>query len=115
MITNGVIRTDNLEIRSPALRLQYRGTVDLAQQVEARVEAEPLRDLWVVGPLVSTVFWPVTKLFEYRVHGTLGEPRSEPVYLLPKLMLLPLRPLRTIKDWFQDNPRTPANGGPPNP
>ena len=115
VITNGVIRTDNLEIRSPALRLQYRGTVDLAQQVEARVEAEPLRDLWVVGPLVSTVFWPVTKLFEYRVHGTLGEPRSEPVYLLPKLMLLPLRPLRTIKGWFQDNPRTPANGGPPNP
>lgn len=115
VMTNGVIRTDNLDIRSPALRLRYRGTVDLAQQVEARVEAEPLRDLWVVGPLVSTIFWPVTKLFEFRVFGRLGEPTTEPVYLLPRLMLMPLRPFRTIKGWFQDNPRTPSNATPPNP
>ncbi len=43
----------------------------------------------------------MTKLFEYKVGGTLGEPKAEPVYLIPKVMLLPFQmpfhPLRTLK------------------
>ncbi|MEY2429092.1 MAG: hypothetical protein QOJ40_1977, partial [Verrucomicrobiota bacterium] len=52
VINNGVIRSDNLEIRSPALRLQYRGTVDLQGQLNARVEAELMRDVWGLGPVI---------------------------------------------------------------
>lgn len=100
-ITNGVIRSNDLDIRSTAVRLQYRGTVDFESRVKARVEAGLLRDVWLVGPVVSTVFWPVTKVFEYKVSGTLGEPKAEPVFLIPKVMLLPFQmpfhPLRTLK------------------
>ena len=103
-ITNGVIRTDNLEIRSHAVRLQYRGTVDLNERVNARVEAELLRDVWAVGPLISTVLWPVTKMFEYRVTGTLGQPKTDPVYLIPKIMLMPFHPIRTLKDLVPQDP-----------
>lgn len=109
-ITNGIIRTDDLEIRAPALRLQYRGAVDLESRVNARVEAELLRDMWLVGPLVSTVLWPVTKMFEYRVGGTLGEPKMEPVYIVPKLMFIPFHPFRTLKSLLPEEagPRTNA-------
>jgi len=98
-VTNGVFYTDSLEIRSTMMRLEYMGTVDLKQNVHARVTAQLLRDTWVVGPVVSTVLWPVSKLFEYQVTGTLKNPTSEPVYV-PKLLLMPLHPLHTLEEIF---------------
>jgi hypothetical protein len=92
--------------------LQYRGTVNLEGQLNARVDAELLRDMWLVGPLVSTVFWPVTKLFEYRVTGTLADPRTQPVFVLPKLMLLPFHPLRTLKGLRPEDPNSNPNFSP---
>jgi hypothetical protein len=99
VITNGVIRSDSLEIRSTMMRLQYAGTVDMQANVNARVTAQLLRDTWVVGPLVSTALWPVSKLFEYHVTGTLGRPKSDPVYV-PKLLLMPLHPFRSLEELF---------------
>ena len=97
-ITNGVIYSDSLEIRSTMMmRLQYTGTVDLKENVNARVTAQLLRDTWVVGPLVSTALWPVSKLFEYHVTGTLKNPKPEPVYV-PKLLLMPLHPFRSLEE-----------------
>ncbi len=98
-ITNGVIYTDSLEIRSTLMRLEYTGTVDLQQNVQARVNAQLLRDTWVVGPLFSTVLWPVSKVFEYKITGTLKAPKSEPVYV-PKLLLTPLHPIRALEGIF---------------
>ena len=98
-ITNGVIYSDSLEIRSTMMRLQYAGTVDLKENLNARVTAQLLRDTWVVGPLVSTALWPVSKLFEYHVTGTLKNPKSEPVYV-PKFLLMPLHPLRSLEELF---------------
>ena len=97
VITTGVIRSNDLEIRSGAMRLLYHGTVDLDGNLNARVEAELLRDVRLVGPLVSTLFWPVTKMFEYKVTGTLAEPKSEPVFLVPRLISLPFLPFRALK------------------
>jgi hypothetical protein len=97
-ITNGVGFTDSLEIRSTMTRLEYVGTIDLQQNVNAHVTAHLLRDTPVIGSLISTVFWPVSKLFEYHVTGPLDNPKSEPIYVLPKLLLFPLHPIRTIED-----------------
>jgi hypothetical protein len=112
VITNGVIRTDSLLIRSTMARLEYVGTIDLQQNVDARVTAQLLRNTWVVGPLVSTMLWPVSKLFEYHVTGTLGDPKSVPVYVLPKLLLVPLHPLRTLEEIVPgiDSPLHPPPG-----
>ena len=99
-ITNGVIYSDSLEIRSTMMmRLQYAGTVDLKENVNARVTAQLLRDTWVVGPLMSTALWPVSKLFEYHVTGTLKNPKPEPVYV-PKFLLMPLHPIRSLEELF---------------
>jgi hypothetical protein len=112
IITNGVIRTSDLEIRSTAMRLQYRGTVNLESQVNARVDAELLRNMWLVGPVVSTVLWPVTKLFEYRVTGDLADPKSEVVGIIPKIMLMPLHPFRTLKGMVPEDPNSNPNFSP---
>jgi hypothetical protein len=98
-MTNGVIFTDSLEIRSLKTRLDYSGTVDLKQNVNARVTAQLLRDVWVVGPLISTLFTPVSKLFEYQITGTLQVPKAQPVYV-PRILLVPLHPIRSFQELF---------------
>jgi hypothetical protein len=96
-MTNGVIFSDDLEIHSTMMRMQYAGTVDLKSRVNARVTAQLLRDTWVVGPLLSTALWPVSKLFEYKITGTLQQPQSKPVYI-PKFLLTPLHPFRSLEE-----------------
>lgn len=103
-IANGVISSDDLEMRAPAMRLQYDGRVTLDGRVSARVEAELLRDTWLIGRVVSLALWPVTKMFEYKITGTLEEPKSEPVYI-PKLLLMPLNPFQTLEDLFTIEPK----------
>jgi hypothetical protein len=98
VVTNRLIYSDSLDIRSTMTRLEYVGTIDLYENVNAHVTAQLLRDTWVVGPLVSTVLWPVSKLFEYHITGPLKDPRSEPIFVLPKLLLMPLHPIRTLED-----------------
>jgi hypothetical protein len=112
VITNSVIHSPDLEIRAPMLRMQYRGTVDFRGGVDARVEAELLRDTWFVGPLVRLALWPVSKLFEYKVTGDLHAPKSEPVYV-PKLLFLPLHPFRALKSLFPED-SSPTNALPAN-
>jgi hypothetical protein len=97
VIANSVIRSDDLEMRSPALRLQYRGTVDFDRQVRARVTAEPLRGTPVLGPVLNVALWPVAKLFQYKITGTLSDPKPEPVYI-PKILLFPLAPFKTLEE-----------------
>ena len=100
-MTNGVAFSDDLEIRSTMMRLQYSGTVDLQSRVNAHVTAQLLRDTWVVGPLISTALWPVSKLLEYKITGTIQKPANEPVYipqLIPQFLLMPLHPVRSLEE-----------------
>jgi hypothetical protein len=108
ILTNSVIHTDDLEIRAATMRMQYRGDVQFNRRVDGRAEAELLRDLPAVGFLVSKVFWPLTKLFEYRITGTLNKPETEPVYIIPKLLLLPFNPVKGVKEILSTEEPPPA-------
>ncbi len=96
IITNGVAYSDNLEIRSSAFRMQYKGSLSHDQRVNARVLAEPLRDTWAVGKLLSVALTPLSKLFEYQVTGPILDPVMKPVYV-PKIIMMTLRPFKTLK------------------
>jgi hypothetical protein len=99
-ITNGVIYSNPLEINTAMTRLEYAGTVDLRGNVKARVTAQLLHNFPGVGPLISPFLWPVSKLFEYQVTGTLNNPKKEPVHDVSKLLLFPLHPIRTVEDFI---------------
>lgn len=107
-MTNGVIFTDTLDIHSLMMQMAYVGTVDLEQNVNARVTAQLLRNTPLLGSLVSTVLWPVSKVFECRVTGTLGDPKPEPLYVIPKLLLVPLHPIRSVEEMFSPPAPKPA-------
>jgi len=105
-IQASVIHTKDLQINAPPVRLHYAGKVDFAGNVDARVQAEVLRGAPLVGPLVSLAFSPLSKLFEYKVTGTLIDPKSEPRYI-PKPIDSLLHPFRTLKGLFQGEPPPP--------
>ncbi len=109
-LTNGIIYSDSMVIRSLMMRLQYVGTVDLQENVNAKVTAQLLRNTWGVGPLMSAVLWPVSKIFECQVTGTLGDPKAKPVLLLPRILMVPLHPIRTVEELFTA-PATNAPAG----
>lgn len=102
-IEKGVIESKDLEMRSAAMRLQYSGTVNFDGDIRARVEAEPLRDTPVLGPIVSTLLSPVAKLFSYRIRGTMSEPTIKPENL-PGFLMVPLSPFESIGKLFSTEP-----------
>ncbi len=98
LMTNGVIFTDTLTIHTATMLVNYTGTVDLDENVNARATAQLLRNTPMIGELMSTVLWPVSKVFECRVTGKLEDPKVTPVYFIPKVLLAPLHPIRSIED-----------------
>jgi hypothetical protein len=112
VITNSVIRSDDLELRSPALRLFYRGTVDFNMNVDAKVEAEVGRDTPLVGLFVNLVTMPFSKIFETRVTGTLLNPKREPATWVGSglgMLFNPIfHPWRTLKDLLPGEKPPPA-------
>ena len=113
VITNSIVYSDDLEIRSPAMRMQYSGTCDFDQNINAIVEAEIFRDTWAVGRALSWVLSPFTKLLKFEVTGKLGDPEAEPLHI-PRAVMFALRPFKSIKDLISGpKPNPGASEKPP--
>jgi hypothetical protein len=99
VITNSVIHSEDLEITASTYTMRYWGTVDFEGRLNAIVEAKLLRKTPVLGPLLNIALTPLTKLFEFKVTGTLGEPKKEPIVpVVPRLLMMPFSPFQTIRD-----------------
>ena len=61
--------------------------------------------------MVSLALWPVSKMLEFKITGTLQHPKSEPLYI-PKLFLMPLAPFQTLEELFSSEP-SGTNAPPP--
>ncbi len=112
ILTNNVAFTDDMELRAAALRLNYRGTVDFEQRVNARVDAVLLRDTPLLGPLLSLALSPFTRLFEYEITGTLKEPVQKAAYI-PGFLMKILTPFDTLKKLLPEPENKPATAAPP--
>ncbi len=113
-ITNSVIATRDLEIHASGMRMQLDGTVDFQGRVNGRIEAELFRDTPAFGWFLSRIFWPVTKVFSYKLGGSLGHPTFEPLYI-PKILMAPFHPLRTLKELFSEDKSPPKPEEKPTP
>ncbi len=81
-LTNQVVRTDDMEISAGAFTAKSRGQLGFDGKMEFRVEAVFLK-AW---PGIGWISPYVLKPLEYKVGGTVGEPKYRPVYL-PKELL----------------------------
>ena len=97
IITNSIIRSDDLVIYSSVLRLFYSGAVDFNRNVDAVVTAEVGRDTPIFGRLFGTLSAPFGKLFETRITGKLEDPKHETVVPLFR-WLSPFHWLQMLKE-----------------
>ena len=115
-IINSIVKTRNLELKSPLVRLQYKGDVDFEGKIDAGVVAEPLRDAWVIGsvlgPVLNLALSPIERMLKFRVTGTLNKPEMELKHI-PKILLVPVQiPLKLFDDIVPDeisNPKSLKN------
>jgi hypothetical protein len=103
VITNGVVGTDNLEIRAPGLALLYHGTLAPGKRINARVEAQVLHDIPALGPMLGLFLTPLSKLFEYKISGTIDQPVMQPLFI-PRFLMMVLRPFHTMKTLLPSGP-----------
>ena len=106
-VSNGMVSTDDLEITASGFRLLYRGKVGMDKRIDARVEADLLRDTPLLGPFLSFMLTPLSKLFEYHISGTLQNPVIEPLYI-PKGLMMLLRPFHTLKSIIPESSTDPS-------
>jgi hypothetical protein len=107
-MTNSVLSTRDLKVEARPLRLAGKGTVDFDANVNMDFEAEILPGIPLVGPLFNLAILPVSKAFTYRVTGTLGNPRVQPLYV-PKF----LSTLLNLGRQPTSPPPAPPEGPPP--
>ncbi len=98
-IDQATVSTRDMELRAPAFRLKYNGKVHFDSSLDARAEMEFFRDAWLVGRLFSTALWPLSKVFETKVTGTLQAPVTEAMHI-PKIIMAPFHPFQTLRDLF---------------
>ena len=102
-ITDSVVGTRNLELKSALIRLQYKGKVDFDGRIhDAGVVAEALRDTWVIGPVLGPLFnlalSPIERMLKFEVSGTLSQPKLEMKHI-PKVLLVPFQlPFQVIDE-----------------
>ena len=112
-IVDGVLYTSDLTIQEPSARLRYQGKIDFQGNLDAKVEAELLRNIPMIGQVVSVALWPASKLFVYKVSGNLHDPVVEPKYMLPKILIKPIHSIlnliNEIRRSFKPAPPEPAS------
>ena len=114
-ITDSIVGSRNLELKSPLVRLQYTGKVDFEGRIKkAGVVAEALRDTWVIGPALGPLFnlalSPIERMLKFELSGTLNQPKLELKHI-PKALLVPFKlPFKVFDELVPD--KEPSQGQP---
>ena len=95
-IENAVVKSRDLVIRAEGMRLRYSGGVDLEGRTDARSKPKFYVTCGWWAPW-SAACLAGDENVRIPGDGTLGNPELEPVYILPKLMRIPLQPFRSLK------------------
>jgi hypothetical protein len=79
VLKNGRFASEDVAVEGGVLSLKGRGSYGIDGELDYRVQVKLLRDSAIVGRVVRTITWPLSKLFEFRLHGTLAEPHWYPI------------------------------------
>jgi hypothetical protein len=75
VIADQSVRTDNLDVSAGAFTGNARGQLGFDGRMDFRVQAQFLKS-W---PGINILWWPFSKILEYKVGGNIGDPNYRPV------------------------------------
>jgi hypothetical protein len=79
-ITDGKVHTDKILIEGDVLSLNGHGDYVLdSGKLDFNVQVKLMKEHTLVAKLVAILTYPISKLFEFRVRGTIAEPTWYPV------------------------------------
>ena len=73
--------SDDVNIEGDLLSLKAAGRATLAGALDFRVQVKPLKGRTVAGAAARVLTYPVSKLFEFRLQGTVQKPQWAPASL----------------------------------
>lgn len=88
VITNGVIKSDNVYIEGTCFSIRMDGWLDAAKDVQDfKVTVQFAKKDSMVGKLLRPLTWPFTKLLlEFRLRGSPSEPKWSYVSVIDRVM-----------------------------
>ena len=81
------IKVDPIALEGSVLSVKGKGSLGFDRRLNVKVQVKPLRD-GLVADVVRTVFFPISKLFEFRLGGTLDKPDWRPDNLPKELFFI---------------------------
>lgn len=85
VIKDGKIHSDNIVIEGEVITLAGKGDYHLNGDLDFAVQVKLLKKIPLLGGILQIAMMPVTKMLEFRLTGTVKNPRWRPAYL-PKEM-----------------------------
>ncbi len=79
VIADGKIHSDKVQIDGDVLSLSGKGDYYFSRSLDFDVQIKLLKSHTVGGKVVRAITYPLSKLFEFRLRGTLNEPDWYPV------------------------------------
>ncbi len=78
-VEKGVVRAESITLGGDVFNLTGHGAYALTNSLDFGIQVKLMKDDTLLGKAVRALTLPVSKLFEFRVRGTLGAPRWYPV------------------------------------
>jgi hypothetical protein len=86
-IEEGAIHSDDIRLEGDIISMRAEGSLEFDGRANMRVEIQLLRT-GPIATLLRLLTLPITKLFEFRMTGTLLDPKWRPVNLPKELFLI---------------------------
>lgn len=87
VIADGKLHSDDIVIAGEVITITGKGDYHLNGELDFAVQVNLFKEGSLLGGLVHTAMAPVAKMLEFRLTGTVADPRWRPAYL-PKEMFL---------------------------
>ncbi len=85
-ISDGVLTTSDLRIKAPPFDIRYRGRLTLNGEFgDARLSLHLPQEPIAFGSFARPAFFPISRMSEHRIVGSLKDMKIEPVLFLPRL------------------------------
>jgi hypothetical protein len=78
-IADGVVRMDRVLIEGDVFSLLGKGHYDLRDELDFDVQVALMKEHTLVAKVLRALTYPISKLFEFRLRGSLDDPRWYPV------------------------------------
>lgn len=77
-VASGRVRAENLWVNGEWISVSARGAWDFSDELDGYAQIKLLKAESLMGKTLRAVSWPLSKLFEFRIRGSLSDPSWYP-------------------------------------